>query len=199
MGNNINSFILSHNGQMVYAHHMPGSGYAPHPAPSPHTTYHPTVPSFQSPGHFSPFHQGPGKWQGLPDHRRSCLRWRPIQARTLFCRHSQPLWPLALSIAIEWGDSSALSPGVSLWSASQQCPQPAPEPLSTRACSCSVCPGDCPPHAPAAQNPYSSAQPGAGKVLMESRLLLPHTARGLGPPSLADKAGVTDSRLFCVG
>ena len=137
----------------------------PHPAPSPHTTYHPTMASFQSPGHFSPFHQGPGKWQGLPGHRRSCLRWRPIQARTLFCRHSQPLWPLALSIAIEWGDSSALSPGVSLWSASQQCPQPAPEPLSTRACSCSVYPGHCPPHVPAAQNPYSLAQPGGRQGL----------------------------------
>lgn len=90
MGNNSNSFVLSHNRQTVYAHHMPGSGYAACAAPSPHTAYHPTRPSFQSPGHFSPFHQGPGKWQGLPDHRRSCLRWRPIQAGTLSCRHSQP-------------------------------------------------------------------------------------------------------------
>ena len=41
MGNNSNSFVLSHNRQTVYAHHMPGSGYAACPAPSPHTAYHP--------------------------------------------------------------------------------------------------------------------------------------------------------------
>ena len=99
------------------------------------------------------------------------------------------MWPLALSIAIEWGDSSALSPRVSLRSTSHQCPQPALEPLSTQVCSRSVYPDDCPPHAPAAQNPYSSAQPGGRQGLKgKSTPTSSYYSRDLGPPPLVDKA-----------
>lgn len=85
----------------------------------------------------------------------------------------------------------------------QQCPEPRSIPVEClpavspacfrtalhMGCSHSVYPDDCPPHAPAAQNPYSSAQPGGRQGLNgKSTPTSSYYSCDLGPPPLVDKA-----------
>lgn len=187
-GEQRNSFILSTTDRR-FVYHIPGSGYAACPAPSPHTQLTTPPGQVSSPLVTSlPFTRVLQSGRVCQTIGEAALRWRPIQAGTLSRRHFlSHVATCSLSIAIEWGDSSALEPRSipveCLPAVSPACFRTSPHGLQPQCTQMTVLPMRL-----RAQNPYLGTARGRQGLNGKSTPTSSYYSCDLGPPPLVDKA-----------